>query len=150
MAHRSTIILSSGVEATLEQPDLYTVLAQVGRIPNPAVASVLRLLEGAGAIDGQNELQRLQGLREYFQGLYLLASLTLVSPVLRLPEPDGKSIVLREGEIGPRDLSQGDLWAIYNFCNAPPRPPARSIGSEPGRGEDAQGAEAPVPPVEGI
>jgi hypothetical protein len=144
MAHQSTLILSNGVEATLEQPDLYSLLAQVGRIPNPAVASVLRLLEGAGAIDTQNELQRLQGLREYFQGLYALAALTLVSPALRL---EGKP---QEGEIGPRDLSQGDLWAIYNFCNALPRTPARPVGGEPGRGEDPAGAPAPVPPVEGI
>ncbi len=150
MAHQSTITLSSGVEATLEQPDLYNVLAQVGRVPNPAVASVLRLLEGAGAIDSQNELQRLQGLREYFQGLYLLASLTLVSPALRLPEKPGEVVVLQEGEIGPRDLSQGDLWAIYSFCNKAPQQPLRPIGGESRRGEEPEGTPAPVPPGEGV
>lgn len=109
--HMSTIQLNGGRTGILEMPDLYALLCSVGTIPDPSIAAVLRLLEGTGALEQQNLIQRLQGQKEFYLGLYKLASLCLVEPKLRLDvTPEAP---LLDGEISPRDLTFNQVQSIY-------------------------------------
>jgi len=119
---RETITFSDGTQGLLEMPDLYAVLAEVGTIPSPEIAAVLRLLEGTGALEQQNQLQRLTGQKEYWMGLYEIARLCLSEPRLILKGKAGP------GEITARDLSLNDVQGIYwqFFLGKHPR-----VGVEP-------------------
>ena len=134
-----TITFSNGTMGTLEMPDFYTYLAEVGMPPSPEVAAVLRLLEGTGALEQQNLFQRLQGQREYWMGLYEIARLCLIEPKLVLKGTPGR------GEIGPRDLSLNDVQGIYwqFFLGRHP-----TVGTEPvpANGTHPEGAAAAAPP----
>lgn len=119
--------LSGGRQVQLAMPDMYTIMAGVrsGRAPNPGLAAVIRLLEGTGALESQGLLQRLAALAEYYQGLYEVAALCLVSPRLRLDGGEAGA-----DEITPRDLSFNDAQLIYyNFFRTDP-PADRGPGSE--------------------
>lgn len=115
MALKETFTLSSGQEVELRMPNMYEILSRIGQVPNAQMASVLRLLEGSGALSEQGLLQRFAALKEYFLGLYEVAALCIASPRLVLAGDPG------EGELGPGDLTFGDVWAIYNrfFFKAP-------------------------------
>lgn len=104
--------LPSGRTVSLRMPDLYRLLNTAKGIPNPALAAVLKLLSGEGN-NGEviNELQRLQNQKAQIRGLYEIARLCLVSPVLRLDLEEGAT--LGEGEIGPDEIPMGDLEVIY-------------------------------------
>src|SRR6185295_10269672 len=111
MPHTSTIALNDGRTGLLEMPDLYAFLCSVGTVPDPSVAAVLRLLEGTGALEAQNPLQRLHGQTEWWLGLYKLAALCLVEPKLRLDVSDAAPLL--PGELTPRDLSLNQVQGIY-------------------------------------
>jgi len=115
MAREATLTLSNGQIAQLKMPNLYALLAQAGHIPNPMIVSVIRLLEGTDALEDRGEYQKLAGLRDYYRGMYEVAALCLVSPVLRLDSEPAA------GEIGPEDLAFRDLTDIYfSFFFSPP------------------------------
>lgn len=111
MPHTSTIQLNDGRTGILEMPDLYALLCSVGTVPDPGIAAVLRLLEGTGALEQQSLIQRLQGQKEFWVGLYKLASLCLVEPKLRLDVSEDAP--LRPGELTPKDLTLNQVQAIY-------------------------------------
>ncbi len=111
MPHTSTIQLNDGRTGILEMPDLYELLCSVGTVPDPSIAAVLRLLEGTGALEQQNLIQRLQGQKEFWVGLYKLASLCLVEPRLRLDVSDKAPLL--EGELTPKDLTLNQVQGIY-------------------------------------
>ena len=118
MAREAEIIISGNRTVRLRMPNLYSVLAKAGiGAPNPALASVIKLLEGAGALSAPNELQRLTYQMQHYRGLYEIAALCLIEPRLNLNGPPG------EGEIGPDDLAFNDLFDIYlNFFRSDPTP----------------------------
>ena len=104
-------------------PDMYKVMVSIksGRAPNPGVAAVLRLLDGAGALPAAGMLQRIQASAEFYQGLYEVARLCLQSPVLRLDLKEGEEA--GENEITPGDLTWQDLEIIYyTFFRSDPGP----------------------------
>lgn len=118
--------LSGGRVVSLAMPDMYTILATNGRAPNPGMGAVLRLLEGAGALEQQNLLQRLNGLAEYYRGLYEVAALCLVAPRLRLDGGEAGS-----DEITPRDLAFNDVQQIYySFFRTDPPTPSNEPAAE--------------------
>jgi hypothetical protein len=114
MAREATMLLSQGREVKLAMPNIYKVITGKAT-PNPALAAIVRLLDGDGLIEAQGEAQRYQAARENVRGLYEIAALCLVEPVLRL---DGDP---QAGEIGPADLAFSDLHLIYySFFRADP------------------------------
>ena len=110
MPHTGTITFANGTTGELAMPDLYAVLA-AGNVADPSIAAVLQLLEGTGALETQNLLQRLTNQKSYWLGLYRLAALCLTKPILRLDVSAEKP--LKDGEISPRDLTLNDVQGIY-------------------------------------
>lgn len=106
-----TRTLPSGREVVLKMPDLYRMLATTRGVPNPALASVLKLLAGEGNVEAANELERLKSMQAQIRGLYEIARLCLVSPKLRLDLAEGEEP--DEGEIGPEELPLADAEVIY-------------------------------------
>lgn len=134
-------LLSRGRWAEVQMPDLYEILGAVDAVPSQIMIDVLNLLdkEGAELPVGLSEPQlKFLRKRNRVRGLYSLASLILVKPRLVLEKRP-----LIEGEIGPADLSYGDVEGLYyayflaGHRNAPllfaPR-------------DDAGGASGPVEP----
>lgn len=122
--------LSGGRVVQLAMPDMYRVMVTIksGRAPNPGVAAVLRLLDGAGALPQAGLLQRYQASAEFYQGLYEIAALCLQSPRLRLDLKEGEEA--GPDEITPNDLTWQDLEIIYyTFFRADPAP--ISAGPDP-------------------
>lgn len=102
-------ILPSGRAARLQMPNLYGILATVGRVPSQLMIDVLNLLVADGAYtpeqaDGDKYIRK----RETIRGMYAIASLCMVEPRLRL---DGTP---ETGEISPDDLSWRDVEAVYH------------------------------------
>lgn len=100
--------LPSGLVVELEMPNLYGILAGVGRVPNPLLAPVLDLLikdrsYTPGGPDADVYVRKVQEIR----GMYAVMALCAVRPRLRL---DGEP---QEGEIGPADVSYDDLEVVY-------------------------------------
>ncbi len=134
--------LHTGLTVKLQMPNMYALFAKSGSgIPNPAIASIYRLLEGSEALQAQGIMQRFSSLNEFYRGLYEIAALCLVTPKLRLEGTPG------EGEIGPDDLCWNDLYRIYFqfFCSHPTarliNPDVRGSGT-PADGTDVDGAAA--------
>jgi hypothetical protein len=131
-------IFSQVGEAEVQMPDLYQILATVDAVPNQLMIDVLNLLEREGAeLPTLDPALKFLRLRNKTRGIYALASLILVKPRLVLDRPPG------EGEIGPSQLSWGDVEGLYygfflegrrlsSFLPPPPR--------------DAGGASEPPPP----
>ena len=112
--------LPSGRVVTLRMPNMYKLMATSRGVPNPALAAVLKLLAGEGNSEASNELQRLQGMQSQVRGLYEVAKLCLVQPVLRLDLKDDE--LPGPGEIGPDDLPLADAEVIYfSFFRIGPR-----------------------------
>lgn len=126
--------LPSGRVVRLALPDLWAVVSQAGRVPNPIVMAVLDLLVRDGAYTPEQAQADLYlRKREEVLGMYAACALCLVEPRLaigRAPEA---------GEIGPRDLAYGDAEVIYySFFR---------FGRQPGPGVewDPHPADAPGP-----
>lgn len=128
--------MTTGVEAKVQMPNLYAILATVGAVPSQAMIEVLTLLDQEGvALAGVDEGQKFLRIRNNIRGMYAMASLILVEPRLVLDKDPG------EGEIGPRDLSLTDVEALYwRYFRGGYRPPPRS----PADPADPDGAEEPT------
>jgi hypothetical protein len=120
-------------------PDIYAILATVDAVPSQLMIDVLNLLEAEGAeLPTLDPALKFLRKRNLIRGKYALASLILVKPRLVLEERP-----LVEGEIGPAQLSWGDVEGLYYsyFLQgrriAPLAPPASG---------DAGGATEPPPP----
>ena len=102
--------LSQIGEAEVRMPNLYEILATVDAVPSQLMIDVLNLLEGEGAeIPGLVEpTKKFLRKRNTIRGKYALASLILVKPRLVL---EARPLV--EGEIGPAQLSWGDVEGLY-------------------------------------
>lgn len=143
MARTATMNLSgSGLNVELTMPNLFAVLAKSGTLPNPALASVIKLLDGAGLLEQSGEMQKIQQSRENLRGLYEIAAMCLARPVLRL---EG---VIQEGEIGPEDLAFDDLFDIYyRFFRASP---AERRAQSDAADQDVDGTEDVAPDRENV
>jgi hypothetical protein len=130
--------LSQVGEAEVRMPDLYAILATVDAVPSQLMIDVLNLLEAEGAdIPGLAEPgKKFLRKRNAVRGKYALASLILVKPRLVLDRPPG------EGEIGPAQLSWGDVEGLYYsyFLQGRRLPPFVSAEAD-----DAGGAAEPPP-----
>lgn len=106
------ILPGSGMAVALTMPDLYSALLTAGTLPNPLLASILKLIEASGEdVAKLGEAQRLRASMDHIRGLYGIAQLCLESPKLRLDLKPGE--LPGEGEIGPADLTLNDLEHIY-------------------------------------
>lgn len=130
-------MLSTGL-ATVRMPDLFQILATVDAVPSQIMIDVLNLLDQEGAeLPTVDPAQKFLRKRNKIRGMYSLASLILVSPRLILDRAPG------DGEIGPDQLSWGDLEGLFYgyFWQgrrlAPQLSPARS---------EPDGAPEPAPP----
>jgi hypothetical protein len=125
--------LPSGRVVRLALPDLWAIVSQVGRIPNPIVMAVLDLLIRDGAYTPEQAQADLYlRKREELLGMYAACALCMVEPRLALGREPG------EGEISPRDLAHGDAEVIYyNYFR---------FGHQPGPVVDGDPAHAAGPP----
>lgn len=101
-------ILPSGRAVRLQMPNLYGILATVGRVPNQHMIDLLNLLVADGAYTPERvESDKYILKRETIRGMYAITALCLAEPRLRLDgTPDA-------GEIAPDDLSWRDVEAVY-------------------------------------
>lgn len=144
-------VLSSGVEATVQMPDLYGILSTVGAVPSQIMVDVMNLLDQEGVVlPGLDPAHKFLRIRNNIIGMYALASLILISPRLVLPQRRNGQMVmppLADGEIGPRDLTINDVEALYyRYFRGGYRPPPRSAA--PAAGPD--GAAEPASDLPGI
>jgi hypothetical protein len=131
--------LPSGRVVRLALPDLWAIVSQVGRIPNPIVMAVLDLLIRDGAYTPEQAQADLYlRKREEVLGVYAAAALCMVEPRLAIGREPG------EGEIGPRDLPYGDAEVIYYrfFRSGGIGIPVVEWDADPA---DAAGAQSPAP-----
>jgi hypothetical protein len=91
----------------LVMPNLYAVVSKVGGIPSPALAAVLKLLNGENLLQTPNEAQRMVNAAANIRGLYEIAALCLDEPKLVLDGP------VSERCLGPDEIPLGDLEVIY-------------------------------------
>lgn len=100
-------MLASG-PAEVQMPDLYQILATVDAVPSQVMIDVLNLLDQEGAeLPTLDPALKFLRKRNKLRGMYSLASLILVRPRLVLDRAPG------EGEIGPSQLSWGDLEGLF-------------------------------------
>jgi hypothetical protein len=101
--------LSQIGDAEVRMPNLYEILATVDAVPSQLMIDVLNLLEAEGSeISSLVEpTKKFLRKRNTIRGKYALASLILVKPRLVLDREPG------EGEIGPAQLSWGDVEGLY-------------------------------------
>jgi hypothetical protein len=107
MALQDTYTLPSGRRVTLAMPDLYAILATVGRVPSQQIVDVLNLLQAEGALDADPATNRFLLKRNEVRGMYAIAALCLIEPKLCL---DGEP---KDGALTPSDLSYSDVEVIY-------------------------------------
>ncbi len=106
------VLPGSGMAVVLAMPDLYSAILTAGTLPNPLLASILKLIEASGAeLASTGEAQRLRASMDHIRGLYGIAQLCLETPKLRLDLKPGETP--GEGEIAPADLTLNDLEHIY-------------------------------------
>jgi hypothetical protein len=107
MTIRETYTLPSGRVVTVAMPDLYAILATVGRVPSQHLVDVLNLLQADGALSTDPDTNRFLVKRNEVRGMYAIAALCLVEPILSLDkEPP-------EGALTPADLTWADVEAVY-------------------------------------
>lgn len=103
-----TITLPSGLQVQVQMPDLFAILASVGRVPNPIMTAVLDLLVKDGAYPAQGpDSDVYLRKRDEIRGMYAIASLCMVAPRLVL------SGTPADGDLTPRDLGYNDIEALY-------------------------------------
>lgn len=140
--HYDTWTLASGMEAKLQMPNLYAILATVGAVPSQAMIEVLNLLDQDGVVlPAADQAQKFLRIRTQIRGMYALASYILVEPRLVLDREPG------EGEIGPSDLALNDVEGLYwRYFRGGYRQPPRS----PADPADPDGAEGVAPSGDGL
>ena len=107
MAIRETYTLPSGRVVTLHMPDLYAILATVGRVPSQQMIDVLNLLQAEGALNPDPEIDRFLHKRNEIRGMYAVAALCLAEPKLSLDKAPP------EGALTPADLTFTDVEVVY-------------------------------------
>lgn len=146
-------ILPSGRVVALEMPDLYGILATVGRVPSQHMIDVLNLLVADGAWSpAEADADKYLSKRNTIRGYYAVAALCLQSPRLildRAPNPAAD-------EIGPTDLNWRDVEAVYHgffrgwMLTAPAEPAGPAdAGRAAGAAPDVQGVRDNAEPVSG-
>jgi len=108
-------MLPSGDIAQLEHPDLWVILSQVGNIPDPITAKVLRLLELEGIAIPENSSSQWKYIADKHMGMFGIYSWCRVDKKLDL------AIVHSEDEkmLGRNDVPIIDLeYVYYNFFRA--------------------------------
>ena len=145
MALQDTYTLPSGRRVTLAMPDLYAILATVGRVPSQQMVDVLNLLQAEGALDRDPDTNRFLLKRNEVRGMYAIAALCLVEPKLSLErEPPPGALV-------PSDLSFADVeviyWGFFRGARAPLVAPPADAADADRAAESAQpGGDVPHPP----
>lgn len=108
-------VLPSGDVARLARPDLYTILSQMGAIPDPITTKVLKLLELDGITLPDNAPSTFRLIADKHLGMYGIYSWCRVDKRLDL------SIAHGDGEttLGRVDVLPIDLeYVYYNFFRA--------------------------------
>jgi len=108
MAIEETYILPSGRAVKLRMPDLYAILASVGRVPSQQMIDVLNLLQAEGSLKkDEADEDRYLRKRNELRGMYAIAALCMVEPVLSLDANPPA------GAWTPADTTYADLEVIY-------------------------------------
>jgi hypothetical protein len=107
MAITETYTLPSGRVATLNMPDLYAILATVGRVPSQQMVDVLNLLQAEGALDADPDVNRFLHKRNEIRGMYAIAALCLADPILSLDKDPPA------GALTPADFPFTDIEVVY-------------------------------------
>ena len=137
MPLQDTYTLPSGRRVTLAMPDMYAILATVGRVPSQQMVDVLNLLQAEGALDSDPDMNRFLLKRNEVRGMYAIAALCMVEPKLSLDrEPPAGALV-------PSDLSFADVEVIYWGSFRGARAP---FSEPPADAADVDGAAEPAPP----
>ena len=145
MALQDTYTLPSGRRVTLAMPDLYAILATVGRVPSQQIVDVLNLLQAEGALDSDPDTNRFLLKRNEVRGMYAIAALCLVEPTLSLErEPPA-------GALTPADLSFADVeviyWGFFRGARAPlVEDPADASDADGTAGAASAGGDVPPTP----
>lgn len=152
MAIQTVIALSGGRVGVVQMPNLPAILMTVGRVPSQHMLDLLNLLvaDGDYTPQGAGERKFIEKANQV-KGWYAVAALCLVEPKLVLPPaaPNAEA-----GEIGPDDLTWGDLEALYHgffrWGNAPaPGSGWLTSTEEPGRPAGDLSAGDALPPAAG-
>lgn len=113
MALREEFLLSNGMPAVFEMPDMLALVAGSYDLPNGALAGVLDLL-----VSGQplvtDPKQLLVARSSHIETIYEIVALCLVTPKLKIRRTKKRGVQLQPGEIGPSDLAWGEVLDIYN------------------------------------
>lgn len=108
-----TLTLPSGRVVEAEMPDLFTIMGQVGNIPDPVTAAVIDLLTNEGSLKKDGDSSKYRNKADQIRGLYGIALHTLVRPRVDLRAARGDGVET----LGRLDLPIGDLEHIYySFC----------------------------------
>jgi hypothetical protein len=98
-------------------PDLYAILATVGRVPSQQMIDVLNLLQAEGALSSDPEMDRFLHKRNEVRGMYAIAALCLVDPVLSLDKDPPV------GALTFADFTYADIevlyWGFFRGWHAP-------------------------------
>lgn len=105
----ATLTLPSGRVVEAEMPDLFSLLGQIGQIPDPITAAVIDLLTQEGALKRDSDPTKYRNKADQLRGMYGVAALCLVRPRLDLKTERGDGVEV----LGRRDLPFGDLETLY-------------------------------------
>lgn len=108
-------MLPSGDLATLERPDMWAILSQVGNIPDPITSKVLQLLELEGVALPEGTSSRWKHMADKQMGMYGIYAWCRKDKHLDLAKLHGDGDkVLGRLDVLPIDLE----YVYYNFFRA--------------------------------
>ena len=127
-----TMVLTNGTLATWRMPDLLTMTAFDGLIPDPMTAAVIQLLIEEKSHTPESDPRKFVYAAQEIRGLVGLAAAMLESPRLdpTIAYGDGKEVLGRR-QIGYRDLCNLYWLFLLTPGQAAPIPPPSDQPAEP-------------------
>lgn len=134
-------VLSNGMLATLEMPDMLKFADGSFDIPNSAQNDIYNLIYGGNF--SVEPMAQLNFDRQRLRGMYALASIVYAEPHVVLGPEDAV-----DGAISHRSLTWGDVLAAWNFFRIGPiRSLSAPTNQEPSMGAQTGEPAAPGEPV---
>lgn len=106
-----------GKKARIRSVTPLVLAARAGRVPNPMVDEVVRLLAiQTDPLEKMSEAKQIQMYKDNGVAFIYAAKLLIVEPAFIIPEQDKRQPDTSKGEIGPDHLKERDyLWLAYTF-----------------------------------
>ena len=137
----ATHTLPSGRSVEWQMPDVFSMIAFAGTLPNPVTAAVIKLLVQEGSFVEDDDPRYYHAKAEHIRGMYGIAQAMLVTPKFDASREWGDG----NGTLGRRELGYADAERLYLLFRVGPAIAAAT--ADPG---DAGGLAEPASDSDGV